>query len=120
MYAFPDFRRGCPLDPGFRAEEEQQVAVEVAWLVALYQELPISRAVTDRARHVERELVRLGQDRGPAVSDLLIAAAAETHGAVVVHYDRDSTPSPRSRANQSNGSCWQDPCHTHLASALRG
>ena len=56
---------------------------------ALYQELPISHAVTDRARHVQRELVRLGQHRGPGVSDLLISAAAELHGAVVVHYDRD-------------------------------
>jgi predicted nucleic acid-binding protein len=56
---------------------------------ALYQELPISRAVTDRARQVQRELVRLGQHRGPGVSDLLNAAAAEVHSAVVVHYDRD-------------------------------
>jgi predicted nucleic acid-binding protein len=56
---------------------------------ALYQELPINRAVTDRARHVQRELVRLGQHRGPGVSDLLIAAAAEIHNAVVIHYDRD-------------------------------
>jgi hypothetical protein len=56
---------------------------------ALYQELPISRVVTDRARQVQRELVRLGQHRGPGVPDLLIAAAAEVHGAVVVHYDRD-------------------------------
>ncbi len=56
---------------------------------ALYQELPISRAVTDRARHVQRELVRLGQHRGPGVSDLLISATAEIHGAVVVHYGRD-------------------------------
>lgn len=56
---------------------------------ALYQELPINRVVTDRARHVQRELVRLGQHRGPGISDLLIAAAAEIHSAVVVHYDRD-------------------------------
>lgn len=56
---------------------------------ALYQELPLTRAVTDRARGVQRELVRLGQHRGPGVSDLLIAATAEVHGAVVVHYDRD-------------------------------
>ena len=56
---------------------------------ALYQELPISRAVTDRARYVQRELVRLGLHRGPGVSDLLIAAAAEVHGAVVAHYDHD-------------------------------
>jgi predicted nucleic acid-binding protein len=56
---------------------------------ALYQELPLTRAVTDRARLVQRELVRTGQHRGPGVSDLLIAATAEIYGATVVHYDRD-------------------------------
>jgi predicted nucleic acid-binding protein len=55
----------------------------------LYQDLPITRAVTDRARQVQRELVRAGQHRGPGVPDLLIAAAAEVHSATVVHYDRD-------------------------------
>ena len=56
---------------------------------ALYQELPITLAVTERARQVQRELVRAGQHRGPGVSDLLIAATAETYGATVIHYDRD-------------------------------
>jgi predicted nucleic acid-binding protein len=55
----------------------------------LYQELPLTRAVTDRARNVQRELVRCGQHRGPGVPDLLIAATGEVYGAVVVHYDRD-------------------------------
>ena len=56
---------------------------------ALYQELPLTRAVTERARHIQRELVRGGRHRGPGVSDLLIAATAEVYGAIVVHYDRD-------------------------------
>jgi predicted nucleic acid-binding protein len=56
---------------------------------SLYQELPLTRVVTDRARQVQRELVRRGQHRGPGVPDLLIAATAETFGAVVVHYDHD-------------------------------
>lgn len=56
---------------------------------ALYQELPLTRTVTDRAREVQRELVRAGQRRGPGVSDLLIAATAEIYSAVVIHYDRD-------------------------------
>jgi predicted nucleic acid-binding protein len=56
---------------------------------ALYQELPLTKAITDRAREVQRELVKRGQHRGPGVPDLLIAATAETHGAIVVHYDRD-------------------------------
>ncbi|GIH05034.1 ribonuclease VapC51 [Rhizocola hellebori] len=56
---------------------------------ALFQELPLTRVITDRARQVQRELVRNGKHRGPGVPDLLIAATAEVHGAVVVHYDRD-------------------------------
>ncbi len=56
---------------------------------SLYQELALTKSATDRARHVQRELVKRGQHRGPGVSDLLIAATAEVHGAIVVHYDRD-------------------------------
>jgi predicted nucleic acid-binding protein len=56
---------------------------------ALYQELPITRVVTDRARQVQREVVSAGRHRGPGVPDLLIAATAEVYGAVVVHYDGD-------------------------------
>jgi predicted nucleic acid-binding protein len=55
----------------------------------LYQELPLTRVVTDRARQVQRELVRNGQHRGPGIPDLLIAATAEVHDAIVVHYDHD-------------------------------
>lgn len=55
----------------------------------LYQDLPLTRAVTDRARHVQRELAKRGRHRGPGVPDLLIAATGEVYGAVVVHYDRD-------------------------------
>jgi len=49
----------------------------------------LTRVVTDRARWVQRELVRAGHHRGPGVPDLLIAATAEIYGAVVVHYDHD-------------------------------
>lgn len=55
----------------------------------LYQDLYITRVVTDRAREVQRELVQRGHHRGPGVSDLLIAATGEVYGAIVVHYDRD-------------------------------
>jgi predicted nucleic acid-binding protein len=77
------------LEIGYSARNLTEFDSVAADRAALYQTLPINRVVTDRARHVQRELVRLGQHRGPGVSDLLIAAAAETHGAVVVHYDRD-------------------------------
>ena len=55
----------------------------------LYQELPITRAATDRARAVQRNLVKRGKHRRPGVPDLLIAAIGEVYGAIVVHYDRD-------------------------------
>lgn len=77
------------LEIGYSARNLAEFDSIAADRAALYQELPITRAVTDRARLVQRELVRSAQHRGPGISDLLIAATAELHGAVVVHYDRD-------------------------------
>jgi predicted nucleic acid-binding protein len=77
------------LEVGYSARNLAEFDSIAADRAALYQELPLTRAVTDRARAVQRELVRLGQHRGPGVSDLLIAATAEIYSAVVVHYDRD-------------------------------
>jgi predicted nucleic acid-binding protein len=77
------------LEIGYSARTLAEFDSVAADRAALYQELPLSRKVTDRARHVQRELASSGQHRGPGVSDLLIAACAELHGAIVVHYDRD-------------------------------
>jgi predicted nucleic acid-binding protein len=77
------------LEIGYSARSLAEFDSVAADRAALYHELPISRAITDRARHVQRELVRRGQHRGPGVADLIIAAVAELHGAIVVHYDRD-------------------------------
>lgn len=77
------------LEIGYSARnlaEFDSVAVDRA---ELYQQLPLTPAVTDRARQVQRQLVRAGQHRGPGVPDLLIAATAELNNATVVHYDRD-------------------------------
>ncbi|MGH7866663.1 MAG: PIN domain nuclease [Candidatus Dormibacteraceae bacterium] len=41
-----------------------------------------------RAREVQHKLARHGQHRLP-LPDLIIAATAERHGAVVLHYDKD-------------------------------
>ncbi|MGH7883526.1 MAG: PIN domain nuclease [Candidatus Dormibacteraceae bacterium] len=41
-----------------------------------------------RAREVQHKLARQGQHRLP-LPDLIIAATAERHGAVVLHYDKD-------------------------------
>lgn len=77
------------LEIGYSARNLAEFDSIAADRAALCQELPLTRAVTDRARQVQRELVRLGQHRGPGVPDLLIAATAELHNAIVVHYDRD-------------------------------
>jgi predicted nucleic acid-binding protein len=77
------------LEIGYSARSLNEFESVAADRAALYRELPLTPAVTDRARQVQRELVRIGQHRGPGVSDLLIAATAELHNAVVVHYDRD-------------------------------
>lgn len=82
----------CPiidLEIGYSARHLAEFDSVDADRRALYQELPVTKTVTDRARNVQRELVRRGQHRGPGVPDLLIAAIAEVHGAIVVHYDRD-------------------------------
>jgi hypothetical protein len=56
---------------------------------ALYRTLPITPEVTRRARHVQRALAARGHHRAAGIADLLIAACAELHGAVVVHCDGD-------------------------------
>jgi predicted nucleic acid-binding protein len=55
-----------------------------AWpLVAMDQ------PVLDRAVEVQDELADRSQQRGAKIADLLIAAAAEAAGLVVLHYDHD-------------------------------
>jgi predicted nucleic acid-binding protein len=77
------------LEIGYSARNLVDFDSVAADRAAIYRQLPLTLAVTDRARQVQRELVRAGQHRGSGVSDLLIAAVAELHDAIVVHYDRD-------------------------------
>ena len=53
-----------------------------------FEAVDISSAVVRRAKEVQRVLSAQGL-RGRKVPDLLIAAAAEIEGMVVLHYDRD-------------------------------
>ena len=56
---------------------------------SLYVVLPISEAIADRARDVQIRMAARGHHRAAGVIDLLTAAVAEHHGAVVLHYDAD-------------------------------
>jgi predicted nucleic acid-binding protein len=50
--------------------------------------VPITPDVTRRAIEIQHELARTGHHRLP-IPDLLVAAAAESGGLTVLHYDRD-------------------------------
>jgi len=47
----------------------------------------MDQGVLDRAVAVQDALAEHGQQRGARIADLLIAAAAEATGLVVLHYD---------------------------------
>jgi predicted nucleic acid-binding protein len=49
----------------------------------------VDQAVLDRAVAVQDELAARSEQRGAKIADLLIAAAAEAAGLVVLHYDHD-------------------------------
>ncbi len=51
--------------------------------------VPMNQDVLDRAVEVQDALAARSQQRGAKIADLLIAAAAEAAGLVVLHYDRD-------------------------------
>ncbi|MGQ0624117.1 MAG: PIN domain nuclease [Sporichthyaceae bacterium] len=59
-------------------------AVRSAWPF-----VPMNQATLDRAVAVQDALAGRSQQRGAKIADLLIAAAAESAGLVVLHYDRD-------------------------------
>ncbi|MEV6772730.1 PIN domain-containing protein [Nocardia sp. NPDC051030] len=56
---------------------------------ALYVNLPINESIAERAREVQLLMARQGLHRAAGIVDLMTAAVAEFHGAVIVHYDAD-------------------------------
>lgn len=55
----------------------------------LYVVLPVSEAVAERSTDVRLRMAIRGHHRAAGVIDLLTAAIAEHHGAVILHYDAD-------------------------------
>jgi len=51
-------------------------------------ELPLDERAVALAERTQQSLADAGQHRGPKPIDLLIAAVAEAHQAVLLHYDR--------------------------------
>jgi predicted nucleic acid-binding protein len=56
---------------------------------SLYINLPITEAIAERARDVQKRMAARGRHRAAGIVDLITAAVAEQHGAVMLHYDAD-------------------------------
>lgn len=77
------------LEAGYSGRDERDVRVIAERRRAHYVLLPISEAIAERARDVQLRMAARGHHRAAGVIDLLTAAVAEFHGAVVLHYDAD-------------------------------
>ena len=77
------------LEAGYSGRDEAEVLATADRRRSLYTTLPISEAIADRAREVQRRMAGRGRHRAAGAIDLLTAAVAEHHGAVVLHYDAD-------------------------------
>ena len=77
------------LEAGYSGRDLADVRAIAQRRRALYVVLPISEAIAERARDVQVRMAVRGPHRAAGVIDLLTAAVAEHHGAVVLHYDAD-------------------------------
>jgi predicted nucleic acid-binding protein len=77
------------LEAGYSGRDVTDVREIARRRKELYVVLPISEPIADRARDVQIRMAARGHHRAAGVIDLLTAAVAEHHGAVVLHYDAD-------------------------------
>ncbi len=77
------------LEAGYSGRDLAEVRMIADRRRALYVTLPISEGIAVRARDVQLRMAARGHHRAAGVIDLVTAAVAEHHGAVVLHYDVD-------------------------------
>lgn len=77
------------LEAGYSGRNEDDVRNISDRRRSLYVSLPINEVIADRAREVQVRMAARGHHRAAGVIDLLTAAVAEHHNAVVLHYDAD-------------------------------
>lgn len=77
------------LEAGYSGRNVDDVRTIAERRRSLYRVLPISEVIAERAREVRVRMAARGHHRAAGVIDLLTAAVAEHHGAVVLHYDGD-------------------------------
>jgi len=66
-------------------EHYERMMKDLGW----YRSLDINQDTLTLALALQQKLVARGHHRGPGVADLVLAATAITHAAVVLHYDHD-------------------------------
>jgi predicted nucleic acid-binding protein len=77
------------LEAGYSGRDVADVRAIAERRRTLYLVLPINEAIAERARDVQLRMAARGHHRAAGVIDLLTAAVAEHHGAVLLHYDAD-------------------------------
>ncbi len=77
------------LEVGYSARDPAGYATTADLRSSGFTELPLRPEIGDRARAVQAMLARRSQHRAAGVVDLLTAAIAEHHRAIVLHYDSD-------------------------------
>lgn len=77
------------LEAGYSGRDLGDVRAIAERRRSLYAVLPVSEAIAQRARDVQVGMAARGLHRPAGVIDLLTAAVAEYHGAVLLHYDAD-------------------------------
>ena len=77
------------LEAGYSGRDLSDVRAIAERRRSLYAVLPVSEAIAQRARDVQVGMAARGLHRAAGVIDLLTAAVAEYHGAVLLHYDAD-------------------------------
>ncbi|MDX6294979.1 MAG: hypothetical protein QOH50_4054 [Kribbellaceae bacterium] len=77
------------LEAGYSGRDLADVRTITERRRSLYVVLPITEAIAERARDVQVRMAARGHHRAAGVIDLLTAAVAEQHNAVILHYDAD-------------------------------
>ncbi|MGW6276621.1 PIN domain-containing protein [Kribbella sp. NPDC055071] len=77
------------LETGYSGRNVVDVEAIAARRRSLYINLPMTEAIAERARDVQKRIAARGLHRAAGIVDLITAAVAEQHGAVILHYDAD-------------------------------
>jgi predicted nucleic acid-binding protein len=77
------------LEAGYSGRDLADVRAIAERRRTLYIVLPMTEVIAERARDVQVRMAARGHHRAAGVIDLITAAVAEHHGAVILHYDAD-------------------------------